>query len=323
MSLKTGDILKKITLASVVLLLGLITFFTVTGSNFETKKEKKASSQPLPEPVYLYWKNNKAEISSFELKQVHYGEIREGKAVMVFVTEPFLPKAQVKFDGKETEEQFVEVLKLNLERNFKTGVYPYSLMTSIFTPFNSNPEHPYKITTSSQDWCGQSFFQLNNRDDSFEINSFSYFQQFGDENKNIEKSFLEDELWNTIRLDLNSLPLGDINIIPSSQYLRFVHLEPKALSAKAELISVMDDSTGKEIYSYNIQYVDHERTLEILFEKELPHKILGWKETYYPLIFSGEKKLMTTEASLIKTINLDYWKKNSNADSVYRIELGL
>jgi len=254
---------------------------------------------------------------------VRYGEIREGKAVMIFVTEPFLTKTQVKYDGKETEEEFVDVLKLNFERNFKTGIYPYSLMTSVFTPFTPNPEHPFKITTSSQDWCGQSFFQLNNRNDSYEINSFSYFQQFGDENKNIEKSILEDELWNMIRLDLNSLPLGDIEIIPSTQYLRFVHLEPIALSAKAELISVTDTTSDKEIYSYNIRYSDHERTLEIYFEKELPHKILGWRETYYPLIFKGEKKLMTTEASLIKTINLDYWKKNSNADSVYRKELGL
>lgn len=315
--------MKKITLLSCVFLLGFLTFFTLMGSNFESNNEKDTSSQSLPEPVYSYWKNNKTEISSFELKQVRYGEIREGRAVMIFVTEPFLPKLQVKFDGKETDEQFVDVLKLNLERTFNTGIYPYSLMTSVFTPFTTNPEHPYKITTSSQDWCGQSFFQLNNRDDSFEINSFSYFQQFGDENKNIEKSILEDELWNTIRLDLNALPLGDIEIIPSSQYLRFVHLEPKALSAKAELISVTDDPTGKEIYSYNIQYLEHDRTLEILFEKEIPHKILGWKETYYPLIFSGEKKLMTTVASLIKTINLDYWKKNSNADSVYRKELGL
>ncbi len=315
--------MKKVTLLSCVFLLGFLTFFTLMGSNFETNNEKNTSSQSLPEPVYSYWKNNKAEISSFELKQVRYGEIREGRAVMIFVTEPFLPKTQVKFDGKETEEQFVDVLKLNLERTFNTGIYPYSLMTSVFTPFTTNPEHPYKITTSSQDWCGQSFFQLNNRDDSFEINSFSYFQQSGDENKNIEKSFLEDELWNTIRLDLNALPLGEIEIIPSSQYLRFVHLDPKALSAKAELISVTDDTTGKEIYSYNIQYLEHERTLEILFEKELPHKILGWKETYYPLIFKGEKKLMTTEARLINSINLDYWKKNSNADSVYRKELGL
>jgi hypothetical protein len=100
-------------------------------------------------------------------------------------------------------------------------------------------------------------------------------------------------------------------------------LEPKSLSARAELVTVVDGETGKEVYSYTINYSDHDRILQIFFEKEIPHKILGWKETYYPLIFTGEKKLMTTEAKIIKSINLDYWKRNSNADSIYRTELGL
>ncbi len=278
---------------------------------------------PLSNEIYSYWKNNKAEINSFDLKQVRYGEIREGKAVMIFVTEPFLPQSQVKYDGIKTDENRVEVLKLNLERYFKTGIYPYSLMTSVFTPLNAEPSHPIKITTSSQDWCGHSFFQLNNRTNDFEINSFSYFQQFGDQNIKLEKAILEDEIWNRIRLDFNSLPIGEIEIIPSTQYLRFVHLEPKAFNAKAELTVQLDDGTNSEIYVYKIGYINLDRTFEISFEKELPHKILGWEETYYPLIFNGEKKLMTTEARLIKSINLDYWKRNSNADSVYRTELDL
>lgn len=283
----------------------------------------KTSDKPLSNEIYSYWKNNKAEISSFDLKQVRYGEIRNGHAVMIFVTEPFLPNTQVKYDGKNTDETRVEILKLNLERYFKTGIYQYSMMTSVFTPFNAAPDHPYKVTTSSQDWCGHTFFQLNNRDNNFEVSSYSYFQEFGDQNFSTPKAILEDELWNRIRLDINSLPVGEINIIPSTQYLRFVHLEPKALNAKAELLTVFDEVEGKEVYSYNIVYGDHERTMQIIFEKELPHRILGWKEFYYPLIFKGERKLMTTEARLKKSINIDYWNKNSNSDSIYRTELGL
>jgi hypothetical protein len=36
-----------------------------------------------------YWFNGEAELSSFQLTQARYGELREGKAVMIFVTEPF------------------------------------------------------------------------------------------------------------------------------------------------------------------------------------------------------------------------------------------
>jgi hypothetical protein len=78
-------------------------------------------------------------------------------------------------------------------------------MTSVFTPFNAAPVYPYKITTSSQDWCGHMFFQLNNRKENFETNSYSYFQEFGDEKSNLAKAYIEDEIWNKIRLDLNSL----------------------------------------------------------------------------------------------------------------------
>lgn len=285
--------------------------------------ELEDKSTELPEPIYSYWKNNKAEISSYDLKQVRYGEIRDGHAIMIFVTEPFLPKTQVKFDGYEIEENPEEVLKLNFERYFTTGIYQYSLMSSIFSPFTSNPNHPYKITTSSQDWCGQSFLQLNNRDDKFEINSYSYFQSLGDQMISLEKNILEDELWNKIRLDYESLPIGEINIIPSTQFLRFVNTVPKTYTANAELEVVTDEESVNEIFAYKVNYIDCERTLTIYFEKMLPHKILGWKETDYQQTSTGEKSLMTTEAKLMKTLNIDYWKKNTNADSVYRFELGL
>ena len=323
-SIKKGEIVKKAIVISLTLISLIISLVFVTASKLVLSTENNhGNNQALPKSVYSYWKNNKAEISSYDLKQVRYGEIREGKAVMIFVTEPFLTNSQVKYDGIKTDETRSEVLKLNFERYFTTGIYPYSMMTSVFTPFNANPDHPYKITTSSQDWCGHTFLQLNNRENNFEINSYSYFQQFGDQNIKLDKAILEDEIWNKIKLDLNSLPIGEIEIIPSTQHLRFAHLEPKAFNAKAELTTQLDNETNSEIYVYRIEYLNLERTFEISFEKELPHKILGWKETYYPLIFDGEKRLMTTEAKLKKTINIDYWNKNSNADSVYRTELGL
>jgi hypothetical protein len=45
-----------------------------------------------------YWYAGKAEITSYTLTQVRYGEIHTGIAVNIFVTEDFLPKKQVKAD---------------------------------------------------------------------------------------------------------------------------------------------------------------------------------------------------------------------------------
>ncbi|MEM1407815.1 MAG: septum formation inhibitor Maf, partial [Bacteroidota bacterium] len=36
-----------------------------------------------------YWYAGKAEITSYELKQSRYGEVHDGEAVLIFVTEPF------------------------------------------------------------------------------------------------------------------------------------------------------------------------------------------------------------------------------------------
>lgn len=315
-------IMKKSFMFLIVIIATFLGGLTITGLKLNnTALEDKPTE--LPQPIYSYWKSNKAEISSYTLKQVRYGEIRNGHAVMIFVTEPFLPRTQVKYDGYEVDENPVEVLKLNFERYFTTGIYQYSLMSSIFSPFTSNPSHPYKITTSSQDWCGQSFLQLNNRDDKFEINSYSYFQSPGDQMISLEKNILEDELWNKIRLDYESLPIGEINIIPSTQFLRFVNSVPKAYTANAKLTVELDEESGTEIFAYNVNYIDYERTLTIYFERDMPNKILGWEETDYQQTSNGEKSLMTTEAKLLKTLNIDYWNKNSNADSIYRTELGL
>ena len=45
-----------------------------------------------------YWYNGTGEISSYELKQERYGQVRQGDIVLVFVTEPFSHKKQVKLD---------------------------------------------------------------------------------------------------------------------------------------------------------------------------------------------------------------------------------
>ena len=79
-----------------------------------------------------YWYNNEAEISSYALSQARYGEVHKGKAVLVYVTEPFSPDKNTKADAPSDGN--ISVLKLNFMKKFNTGIYPYSMMTSIFFP---------------------------------------------------------------------------------------------------------------------------------------------------------------------------------------------
>lgn len=82
-----------------------------------------------------YWYKGKAELNAYELEQYRYGEKRDGEAVLIFVTEDFSREKQVKLDNPQRQKQDAQkVLKLNLTKKFVTGIYPYSMMLSVFTP---------------------------------------------------------------------------------------------------------------------------------------------------------------------------------------------
>ena len=48
-----------------------------------------------------YWYQGKAEVASYKLEQARYGEMRDGHAVLVFVTEDFSKSKQVKLDNSQ------------------------------------------------------------------------------------------------------------------------------------------------------------------------------------------------------------------------------
>ncbi len=273
---------------------------------------KSTPKNPLSEAFKTYWYAGEAEITSYQLKQARYGEIRDGEAVLVYVTEPFLPEVQVKADA--THPDNVPVLKLNTTKNYLTGIYPYSIMTSTFYPVHDN-QHAIKVAFSSQEWCGQVYAQLNNRE-QFDVMSRSYFESEADQDLSLDKTILEDELWNKIRIDPAGLPVGDFDVIPSMEHIRLSHKELKAYKASLTLTDKEGSST------YEINYPELERTLKINFSTDFPHTIQGWSETATSG-FGKSAKQMTSTATKMKTLKTPYWQQNGNKDLSLRDSLGL
>lgn len=275
-------------------------------------------NEPRSAPVYQsqefheYWHAGKAEINSYRLDQSRYGESRKGNAVLIFVTEDFSRNHQVKLDDP-TSNKKVNVLKLNFTKNFITGIYPYSLMLSVFTPTNRQAaSSSLKATMSSQEWCGQVYTQLNLRGTRYVVKSHSYFEQEADEHWSTRHALLEDELWNYIRLDHGNLPQGEIEVIPGLFYSRLSHVNLKiqnAIGRKTET-----DSS----FVYTLDYPKQERSIAIQYLKVFPHKILGWEE-----VWKERGKTMRTTATLDKTLYTDYWTKNKNEFSHLRDSLNL
>jgi hypothetical protein len=159
------------------------------------------------------------------------------------------------------------------------------------------------------------YAQLNNREE-FEVLSHSYFETEADQEFNLSKAILEDELWNKIRVDPKSLPTGSLQIIPSMEYTRLHHKEFKAYEATVTL------TNNGTLTTYTITYPALERTLEINFSKDFPNTIENWSETAASGFGPGAKQLTTT-ASKIKTLNTPYWQQNHNSDLFLRDSLGL
>jgi len=276
------------------------------------KTVQDALVRPVSDEFKSYWFAGEAEISSFELQQARYGEIRDGSSVLIFVTEPFNPKKQVKAD--ESNPDNLQVLKLNHTKNFLTGIYPYSIMSSTFYPISLR-QHAVKVTASVQEWCGHVYTQLNNRG-SFEIVSHSYFEQEADQEVNLEKVPLEDEIWTQIRLAPGELPLDSLEMLPSLEYLRLAHKEIKAYPAVATLTQT--DSLS----DYELSYPELERSLRIQFQTAFPHTIESWTESYKSG-FGPDARIMNSTAKRLKTLKTPYWQKNGNKDVILRDSLGL
>ena len=273
--------------------------FSCSNSKVETPRE-------LSNEFKEYWFDGTADISSYHLEQVRYGQIRDGHAVLIFVTEPFSPSRQVKIDDPSGEG--INVLKLNFIRKFTTGIYPYSIMMSTFSPLKYyGKSGMIKETFTSQEWCGQVFTQINQREEGFVLNSYSYFEKEGDVVKVLPQVFTEDEIWSRIKLNPRELPVGQLNILPGVMASRLKHfpLEPGYATANLKDLD--------SLYVYSVEF-DNERMLEITFRQDFPYSIEGWVEK------DGEQQ---TTARRMKTLKLPYWQLNSNRDQIWRDSLDL
>jgi len=281
---------------------------TATNETIDTPNPRKALSKEFKE----YWYAGNAEITSYKLDQARYGELREGTSVLVYVTEPFVADKQVKADQSNPEN--ISVLKLNSTKKYLTGIYPYSIMSSSFYPVHDN-QQALKVAFSTQEWCGQVFAQINNRE-KFKIKSFSYFESEGDNDFELDKNVLENEIWNRIRINPSDLPVGEFKMIPSLEYIRMAHKELKGYNA----ITTLTKMDGMN--SYKITYPALDRTLEIKFDPAFPYTIDSWSETFKSG-FGNRAKTMTSKATKIKTIKTPYWRQNGNNDLSLRDTLGL
>ena len=203
----------------------IYTFLTVTLS----AQKNDVATNP-------YWSEGKAEVNVYELSQNRYQENHAGQLVSIFVTEDFLTGKQVKNEYYKNVNTSWVLKNIQL-RKFTTGVYDYSLFSSVFTPIDRKKfTKSLKVSASLQEWCGTIYTQFNlisNTD--YRLEQRSYFEKEGDRSLIIIKSFLEDEIFTVMRMNPLLLPIGSVQFIPPANYIQLKHLQLQSYKAMASL----------------------------------------------------------------------------------------
>jgi len=262
------------------------------------------------------WGDGKAELSGYAVTTSRYGAPREGRVVLIYVTEPMDRRTWIKDDaGDVPAGERVNVLKLNVVLKFQAGIYPYAVMTSIFAPVDAWAAErftPAKIAMSAQEWCGHVYEKITPAPEAFASEVRSYFHSEGDRDTTVETpagALYEDALLIQFR-ELDGPFAGGRNwagsIVPSlwSQRKGHTALGPVAATIRRE------DATreGAPVTRFTLAYGSVTTTYDV--EKAQPKRVLAWKST------RGE------EARILKTARLPYWQLNGPGDEKYLQQLG-
>ena len=270
-----------------------------------------------------HWFDGNAEVAGYALRQPRYGVLREGTAVMIFVTETFSEEARVKADsGRRPDSDVFTVMKLNLVKDFQTGIYDYNLMTSVFVglePHGGRPLGlPAKVTFSAQEWCGNTFEELLFGPGEARRRSFSYFDGEGDRDVRISLpagAVTQDQLPLLVRGIPESLPLGRSvrPMLRGSQQATLQHRDYAVVEAvfqvgeETRALRVPAGSFEAKTITVQVDGMRWVYDVEVAF----PHRLIRWRGP------DGEQGQLTGAA------RLPYWQLSGPGGEAALDRLGL
>ena len=264
---------------------------------------------------WAHWGDGRAELSGYRATVSRYGAPREAELSLIYVTEPHDRRTWIKDDRVEAPNR-VEVLKLIRSEHFLTGIYPYSVMASVFAPvepWGGERFGPIRINLDVQEWCGAVTHRLWPGPSSVRSLRLSYFEWEGETLDEIpipEGTLYEDALLIQLReLDgvFNDGEVWEGWLFPELWRLRNrgVSVEPE----RASITRATAERDGVPVHRFRVESEGYWRTIDV--ESEPPQRILGWENS------------VGDTAELIGSERLAYWSLNSPGDESYREALGL
>lgn len=259
------------------------------------------------------WGDGKAELIGYETISPRYGHLHPAELALIYVTEPFSRRSLIKDDDAQNAER-MDVLKVNISEKFLTGVYPYSILTSVFCPVDAlraERFQPAKITLSVQEWCGHVFTGVWPDEQTMVHKGFSYFASEGDTDERIPitpATLFEDALLVQLReLDgpFNGGRDWEGALIPALWRQRRAHRPLRAEQAR------IVRSTAAEGENTRFVLTAGEYTREFTVERAASKRIVSWNTS------DG------MQARMIRATRLPYWGLHNPGDESHRAEFGL
>jgi hypothetical protein len=273
-----------------------------------------------------WWHDGQAELSGYRWTVTRYGQPRVGQCVMIFVTEPFSRSQYVKVDDPADDpDDTFDAVKLNLVRDFQTGIYDYNTMTSVFC--RSADFDAVKVSFTSGEWCGHVYEELRIGSGRIRGRISSYFQ--GESGKIVLRreadAIVEDALFVLLRgLRGDYLEPGEVrslDLLPSAFVRRLQHRPAKWQEAEIERLAASETvevAAGRFETNVYVVRAGDGRVGRFAIEAAYPHRIIQWSWS----ASSGSSEALES-GELAGSERVVYWRLNGNGDEERLDTLGV
>lgn len=274
------------------------------------------------------WRDGRAELDGYRYSVTRYGRPRTGRAVAIYVTEPFSRSRHVKLDRPaRVPGDSLDVMKLNLVRDFQTGIYDYHTIVSLFA--TTADFTPIKVAFSASEWCGQVSEELDRSGATLSQRIASYFDGESAE-RTLEippGGVLEDELFIQLRaLRAPYLGAGASRTVPflaSPFRRRLAHRGTAWTSARIDRLARPETvvvPAGRFVADVYLVRPGDGREGRFHVERAHPRRIVKWAWT--PATPGGRAEGLDA-GELTGTDRQEYWRLNRPGDESYLGRIGL
>jgi len=239
------------------------------------------------------WDDGKAEVTKYTATRNVYGKTREFEYTYIVVKEVFNEEYNVKTDDYRRSDLF-PVMKVNKFCSFETKAYPYHYLTSLFFK-QEKPQQLYKLTNTSQEWCGNTAKSFLNKKDHYLFEYMSYWDGQGNGSMKVSNQALfEDQLSYTLR----SLKFED-----GLQFNTEIYSSQVSSKVSAPLAIKSSFSVSKEIEN------DASALWKVMVEKENQQRLTFWFEPNYPNTLIKMEAYGDRSLSIDTTYRDAYWSR--------------